>query len=168
VNRPTGNPPVLCGITTRRGAKPTGINMAFYAFSSLISASSIDTPQMSPLPEDFNNRVRVIDSDVAAPLSPLGFCLAMCKLTIIVLIKQIQRYNTCSYRYAGRGHASGAEPVGQRERAPSPFYQRRSIVLGPAAIRTRGLLWPYSIRSLPQPLSSSRSITYQKRACVLL
>jgi hypothetical protein len=34
-----------------------------------------------------------------------------------------------------RGHRSGAEPVGQRERAPSLFYQRRSIVLGPAAIR---------------------------------
>lgn len=94
--------------------------MAFYAFSSLISASSIDTPQMSPLPEDFNNRVRVIDSDVAAPLSPLGLCLAMCKLTIIVLIKQIQRYNTCSYRYAGGDTLPVQNPWVNANAPPAP------------------------------------------------
>ena len=83
---------------------------------------SIDTPQMSPLPEDFNNRVRVRDSDVAAPLSPLGFCLAMCKFTIIVLINRFNGIIHVHTEYAGGNTLPVQNPWVDANARPSPFY----------------------------------------------
>jgi hypothetical protein len=60
----------------------------------------------------------------------------MRKFTIIVLMKQISTVQYMFIPIRRRGHPSGAEPVGRRERAPQPLlFNGRSIVLGPAAIR---------------------------------
>ena len=50
--------------------------------------------------------------------------------------------------------------------ARAPAINGRSIALGPAALARldSSLLWPCSIRSIQQPLSSSRSIAYRMRA----
>jgi hypothetical protein len=156
------NPRVLCGITKGVAQRPRRDQHGIYAFSSLSSAlqrdswtlASIGTPQMSPSADGFNNRVRVIDFDVAAPVSPLGLWLAKCKITINVLINSIIHVHTDT--------RAGPLPV----QTSVPFYQRRSTRAWPCSscqIRFEPV-WPYSIRSLRQPLSSSRSITYQKRA----
>jgi len=111
---------------------------------------------MSPSPEDCNNRIRVIDSDVAALLSPLSHA---------------QIYNYCTHEtdFNGTIHVHTDTRAGTpfrcrtrgstRTRTPAPFYSTGVQVCLVLQRLDSSLLWPYSIRSLRQPLSSSRSIT---------
>jgi hypothetical protein len=94
VNRPTGNPPsIVWNYYEERGRKPTWINMAFYAFSSLSSAlqrdswavASIDTAQMS------HNSCFVSKTPTwLRRYLHFGLCLAKCKITINVIINRFK------------------------------------------------------------------------------
>ena len=68
------------------------------------------------------NRVRVIDFDVAAQLSPLGLCLAKRKITINVLINSIIHVNTDT---SAGDRFRPLRRAAQSVRAP--FYQGRPI-----------------------------------------